>query len=258
MAPTEFWIVAAGLFGLIAGSYLNVLIHRLPLGISTVLPPSSCPACGSKIRWFDNLPILSWLLLRGRCRDCGAAISWRYPVFEAATALAFVGAVLRFGPGWGAVAAALLAALLLALGAIDFDHFLLPDKLTLPGIALGLASQLLVPGGSLSRGLVGALAGAGILLTVAGAWELLRGVEGMGLGDVKMLAAVGAFLGFSGVIVTLVVGTLAGSLVGLALVAARRGSFSAKLPFGVFLAAGGLVALFAGPALIAFYLGRPL
>ena len=256
MPPLEFWIVAAGLLGLVVGSYLNVVIHRLPAGVSTVTPPSRCPACGARIRALDNLPVLSWLLLGGRCRHCRAAISPRYPLVELATALCCAGAVARFGPRLEALAAALLAALLVVLAGIDFDHYLLPDRLTLPGLALGLAAQALVPSGSLARGLSGALVGAGLLLVVAGAWELLRGVEGIGLGDVKMIAMVGAFLGVGGVMVTLVVGSLVGSAAGLA-VAARRGSdLSLKLPFGVFLALGGLVALFARDPLLALYFGR--
>jgi leader peptidase (prepilin peptidase)/N-methyltransferase len=256
--PLGFVLVAAGLLGLIVGSYLNVVIHRLPEGISTVTPPSACPACGARIRAFDNLPVVSWILLGGRCRACRAPISLRYPLVEATTGLAFAGAVARFGATGRAAAAALLAALLVALAFIDLDHFLLPDKLTLPGIAAGLAAQLLVPGGSLVRGVVGALVGAGLLLVVAGLWELVRGSEGMGLGDVKMIAMLGAFLGVAGVLVTLVVGTLGGAVAGLALVASRRGDFAARLPFGVFLAIGGLVALFAGDQLVALYLGLPL
>jgi leader peptidase (prepilin peptidase)/N-methyltransferase len=254
VAPEEFWIAVAGLVGLIVGSYLNVVIHRLPEGISTVTPASRCPACGARIRPRDNLPVVSWLVLGGRCRDCRAPIPLRYPLIELVTGLAFAGAVMRFGAGLEAVVAALLAALLLALAAIDYDHFLLPDKLTLPGIAFGLAAQLALPEGSLARGVTGALVGAGLLLVVAGAWELVRGVEGMGLGDVKMLAMIGAFLGASGVLVALVVGTFAGSAVGIAAVARGRGTLAAKLPFGVFLAAGGLVALYAGGALVRGYL----
>jgi leader peptidase (prepilin peptidase)/N-methyltransferase len=253
--PIWFLILWAGLMGLVVGSYLNVLVHRLPLGVSTVTPRSRCPACGAAIRARDNLPIVSWLLLRGRCRDCGAPIPVRYPLVEAATGLAFAGAVARFGPGRRAIVAALLATLLVALAAIDFDHFLLPDRLTLTGLAAGLAAQVVLDDGSLARGLTGALVGAGLLLTLAGAWELARGVEGMGLGDVKMLAMIGAFLGIGGVMVTLVVGTLSGSVAGLAMVARGRGDLQAKLPFGVFLAAGGLVALYAGDPLVRAYLG---
>lgn len=256
MPPLDFWLLAAALVGLVVGSYLNVVIYRLPRDLSTVTPASRCPACGAPIRAIDNLPLLSWLWLHGRCRDCGASIGVRYPLVELATAVGFVGSVLRFGPTRAALAAALLYALLLALAFIDFDHLLLPDKLTLPGIALGLAAQLALPAGSLARGLAGALVGAGFLLAVAGAWELARGAEGMGLGDVKMLAMIGAFLGVGGVVVTLVVGTLVGSLVGLGLIAAGRVDMGSKLPFGVFLAAGGVVALFAGDLLAALYLGR--
>ena len=255
MIPLWFLILWAGLMGLVVGSYLNVLIHRLPLGVSTVTPRSRCPACGAPIRARDNLPVVSWLLLRGRCRDCGAPISARYPLVEAATGLAFAGAVARFGAGRSAIAAALLATLLIALAAIDLDHFLLPDRLTLPGIAAGLAAQLALPEGSLARGLTGALVGAGLLLALAGAWELLRGVEGMGLGDVKMLAMIGAFLGVGGVVVTLLFGTFAGSAAGLVMMARGRGNLQAKLPFGLFLAGGGLVALFAGAPLVRAYLG---
>lgn len=257
MAPLEFWIVTAGLVGLLVGSYLNVVIHRLPEGISTVTPPSRCPACGALVRPRDNVPVVGWLLLRGRCRDCRAPISVRYPLVELATGLAFAGSVARFGLRGEAFAAALLAALLLALAGIDFDHYLLPDRITLPGLAVGLTLQLVLGSGSFSRGLSGALVGAGILLVLAGAWELVRGVEGMGLGDVKMLAMIGAFLGVRGVLVTLVLGTLAGSMVGLALAARRGSDLSMRLPFGVFLALGGLIAIFAGDALVALYLGRP-
>lgn len=255
MPPLWFLVLWAGLVGLVVGSYLNVLVHRLPLGESTVRPRSRCPACGAAIRARDNLPVVSWLLLRGRCRDCGARISPRYPLIEAATGALFAACVVRFGFAPEALAAATLGALLVALAAIDLDHFLLPDKLTIPGIAFGLAAQWLVPSGSLVVGLRGALVGAGLLLAIAGAWELARGVEGMGLGDVKMLAMIGAFLGAGGVVVTLVFATFAGSAVGLVLVARRGGDLQAQLPFGVFLAAGGLVALFAGAPLVASYLG---
>ena len=255
MPPFEFWLLAAALVGLVVGSYLNVVIYRLPRDLSTVTPASRCPACGAAIRPADNLPVLSFLLLRGRCRDCGERIGVRYPLVELATAVGFVGSVLRFGATATALAAALLLSLLLALAVIDFDHLLLPDKLTLPGLGLGLAAQLALPAGSLASGLAGALVGAGFLLAVAGAWELARGAEGMGLGDVKMLAMIGAFLGIGGVVVTLVVGTLVGSIIGLTLIAAGRVDMGSKLPFGVFLAVGGVVALFAGDRLTALYLG---
>ena len=255
MLPAWILILWSAAAGLVVGSYLNVLVHRLPLGVSTVTPRSRCPRCGAPIRARDNLPVLSWLLLRGRCRDCREPIPVRYPLVELAAGALFATATARFGFGLEALAAAVLGALLVALAAIDLGHLLLPDKLTLPGIALGLAAQALLPAGSLARGLAGALVGAGLLLALAGAWELARGVEGMGLGDVKMLAMIGAFLGVGGALVTLVVGTVAGSAAGLVLMARGRGGLGSQLPFGVFLAAGGVVALFAGEPIVAAYLG---
>lgn len=255
MPPLWFFVIYAGLVGLIVGSYLNVVIHRLPHQESTVLPRSRCPKCGAAIRARDNLPVVSWLLLRGRCRDCRAPISARYPLIELLSGALFAGCVLRFGATASAAAAAVFSAALVALAAIDVEHFLLPDKITLPGIALGLAAQPLLAWGDLPRALQGALFGAGLLLVMAGLWELLRGVEGMGLGDVKMLAMIGAFLGVNGVIVTLVFASLAGSAVGITLLARGSIELQGKLPFGFFLAAGGAIALFAGEPLARAYLG---
>jgi leader peptidase (prepilin peptidase)/N-methyltransferase len=247
--------VYAALFGLIVGSYLNVVIHRLPRGISTVLPRSRCPSCDAPIRARDNLPVLSWLLLRGRCRSCGALIAWRYPLVEAMTAALFVGAMERFGPSFEAAVAALFGSLLVALALIDVEHSLLPDRLTLPGIAAGLALQPWLDWGGLVPALVGAALGAGILLALWGGWYLLRGEEGMGLGDVKMLAMIGAFLGWKGVAVALFAATFFGTVVGLGLVVAGRGGMKSRLPFGLFLSFGGAVARFWGRWLADAYLG---
>lgn len=255
MPPVAFFVVYAALVGLIVGSYLNVVIHRLPSQQSTVTPRSRCPRCGAAIRARDNLPVVSWLLLRGRCRDCGEPISFRYPLVEAATALLFAGAVLRFGPTATAAIAALFCALLVALAGIDVEQFLLPDRITLPGIAVGLAVQPFVAWGSPVSAIQGALAGAGILLAISGLWKLWKNVDGMGLGDVKMLAMVGAFLGLSGVLVTLVAATFAGSIVGVALLARGSIGLQGRLPFGFFLGLGGLIALFAGEPVSRYYLG---
>lgn len=254
MPPPVFFVVYAGLVGLIVGSYLNVVVHRLPHQQSTVLPRSRCPKCGAAIRALDNLPVVSWLLLGGRCRDCRAPISVRYPLIELLTGLFFAGAVVRFGVTASAAGAALFCAALVALAAIDIEHFLLPDKITLPGLAVALALQPVLAWGSIPGALQGALLGAGLLLVMAGLWELLRGVEGMGLGDVKMLAMIGAFLGVHGVVVTLVFASLAGSVVGVALLARGSIELQGKLPFGFFLAAGAAVALFAGEPLSRAYL----
>jgi leader peptidase (prepilin peptidase)/N-methyltransferase len=248
--------VYAAVLGLIVGSYLNVVVYRLPRGVSTVWPRSRCTSCGAVIGARDNLPLVSYLLLRGRCRHCRAPISWRYPAIEALTGLLFVGCFLRFGLSPSALAAALFCCLMVILAAIDIEHMLLPDRITLPGIVVGLALAPWLPwAGGLKGAALGALLGGGILLAISGAWYLLRGEEGMGLGDVKMLALVGAFLGWKGVVVTLFVSTLTGAAVGLALARRSSAGLKAKVPFGTFLALGALVALFAGGPLVDAYLG---
>lgn len=260
--PLEFLLgVYAALLGLIVGSYLNVVIYRLPRGISTVMPRSRCPECGAAIRAADNVPVVSYLLLGGRCRACRARISWRYPLLEAATSALFLASFLRFGVSFEAPAAALFCALMLTLALIDFDHMILPDRLTWPATALGILLQPFLswarlwdgPWGALAGAALGALLGAGILLAVWAAWYLIRREEGMGLGDAKMLAAIGAFLGWKGVLVSLFFAALSGSVVGLGLMA--RGGLGGKtrLPFGTFLALGGLIALFAGETLVQAY-----
>jgi len=248
-----FLAVYAALFGLVVGSYLNVVIHRLPRGVSTVLPRSACPSCGTVIRWYDNLPVASWLALGGRCRACRARIAWRYPLVEAATSALFVFAWWRHGLTLEAAVTALFGCLLLALAVIDAEHYLLPDRLTLPGIVVGLAVQPFVDWGGLVPALLGVALGGGLLLALWGGWYLLRGEEGMGLGDVKMLAMIGAFLGWKGVLVSLLFASSLGSVVGLGLIAAGRGGLRSRLPFGTFLAFGGAVALLWGRALVEAY-----
>ena len=243
----------AAALGLVIGSYLNVVIHRLPREESTVLPRSRCPRCGARLRARDNVPLLSFLLLRGRCRQCKERISWRYPLVEAATGALFVGSVEAFGVSWRAAAAAAFGAAMIALAGIDLEHYLLPDAITLPGIGAGLLVSLGAPWIDWRDSLLGILFGGGGLWLMRQAWLLLRKEEGMGLGDVKMLAMVGAFLGWQGVLVTVFLGSLAGALFGLTLIAAGRLDLGSRLPFGVFLAGAAIGALFAGPALVASY-----
>ena len=249
-----FFLYAA-ILGLIVGSFLNVVIHRLPRQMSIVRPRSRCAWCGAAIAAKDNIPLLSYVLLKGRCRACGGPISARYPAVEMATAVAFVACVARFGASPDAAVAALFCALLIALALIDAEHFLLPDALTLPGLAAGLVLQPFFREVGWGEAAIGAVLGAGILILVMNVWYWLREEEGMGLGDVNMLAMIGAFLGWRGVLLTLFVATLAGTAVGLALLASRRLGFKSKLPFGVFLSAGGFVALFWGRQIIDRYLG---
>jgi len=252
---TTFSVVVVFLLGLVSGSFLNVVIHRLPSGESVAFPGSHCPACGAPIRPYDNVPVLSWLVLRGRCRVCRAPISARYPFVELANAVLWVAVFLRV-PGWADFASgAFLCSACLALLAIDAEFRILPDRITLTGIAVGLTlsffSRVRTPASSFA----GAAIGAGGLWLVAFLYEKWKKVEGMGLGDVKMLGMIGALLGASGVVVTVLLASVAGSLVGLALVAARRGSLQTALPFGVFLALGAVAALFWEPVLVELYRG---
>ena len=246
----KLWI---GLVGLVVGSYLNVLVHRIPRGKSTVLPRSRCPYCQGPIRARDNLPVLSFLLLRGRCRHCRAPISWRYPVIEGLTALLFLASFATFGFSPALVHALVFCCLMVLLAAIDVEHFLLPDRLTLSGILVGLALQLWRPMPGLLGAIIGTLVGAGILILVINYWYWLRGEEGMGIGDVNMLALIGAFLGWQGVLTTIVLATSSGALVGIGMLLAGRLGMRSRLPFGFFLALGGLLSLFFGDWLIAYY-----
>ena len=252
--PNLLLLLPATLVGLVVGSYLNVVVHRLPRGLSTVTPSSSCPHCGASVRAFDNIPVLSYVLLGGRCRSCRGRISPRYPLVELATAGLFVGCALTFDGPLRAAVAALFCTLITALALIDLEHLLLPDKLTLPGIALGLALQRWIDGVTLLDAVLGTLAGAGILILLINFWYWWREEEGMGLGDVNLLAMIGAFLGWQGVVVALFGGALAGALVGLGLMTVRKLDMTSKLPFGTFLAVGALLALFSRGRLVEAYL----
>jgi leader peptidase (prepilin peptidase)/N-methyltransferase len=251
---TDPLLIAAAAFGLCIGSFLNVVIYRLPLGQSLATPPSRCRNCGYSLRWFDNIPVVSWALLRGRCRKCGVAVSWQYPLVELITAALFVLVVWWTPPGPLLVSRLLLVCILIALFGIDLEHQILPNTITLPGIAIGLLLSLIAPPGW-QDALIGALLGAGILYAIAGAYYLWRREEGMGMGDVKMLAMIGAFLGWKAVLVTLVLSSFAGAIVGVILLTAQRGNMKFALPFGTFLAIGALIAMFAGEPLVAWYAG---
>jgi leader peptidase (prepilin peptidase) / N-methyltransferase len=252
---SPFVAVAVFLFGLVIGSFLNVVIHRLPRGESVAFPGSHCPACGAPIRAYDNVPVVSWLLLRGRCRACRAPISVRYPVIELTNGILWIGVFLR-APGWADFATgAFLCSACIALLAIDAEFRILPDRITLTGIVVGIALSFFSHMRTPLSAIGGAALGAGGLFLLAFLWEKLRGVEAMGMGDVKMLGMVGALLGAPSVVVTVLIASVTGSLVGLALILVRRGSLQTALPFGVFLALGAIAAFFWGPALVDFYRG---
>jgi leader peptidase (prepilin peptidase)/N-methyltransferase len=248
--PSWFAVAVAAAYGLVFGSFLNVVVHRLPRGMSLVRPGSHCPKCGAPVRWFDNIPVLSYLLLGGRCRACRATISLCYPLVELAAGVIAAAVVARFGLTLQGLEAMLLVMLLLPLALIDLEHHLLPDVLTLPGIVLGLAGSAAGGFVPLLNSVIGALVGAAVPYVVIVVYRRLRGVEGMGLGDVKLLAMIGAFLGWRGVLLTLGLAATAGALLGLTLIALGRGRRDTELPFGTFLAGAATIVLFAGNVLL--------
>jgi leader peptidase (prepilin peptidase) / N-methyltransferase len=252
--------VVFGLFGLVVGSFLNVCVYRLPRRESVVWPGSKCTACLRSLLWFENIPLLSWLVLRGRCRTCKASISMMYPALELATGLAFSGSYLVYGLQPLLAVRIAFACAMIVLFAIDYRHRILPDVVTLPGVLIGFAASLLLPPGPVAS-LIGLVAGGGSLFLINEAYYRLRGHEGLGMGDVKMLAMIGAFLGWKLMVVTLFLGSFSGSILGLLLISFRKGSMQSALPFGTFLALGALAATVIGDRLIAWYIsitGLPL
>ena len=241
----------AGLFGALLGSFLNVVVHRLPRGESLVRPRSHCPRCATPILSRDNVPLVSWVLLRGRCRACATPISARYPLVELLTAAVFAAVVLVRGPGAELLLELPFAAMLIAVAAIDLDLRIVPNHILAPAALWALGGAALLDPGRLPELVVAALAAFGLLLAAA----LIR-PGGMGMGDVKLAGVMGLFLG-TAVAPALLTAFLAGSLAGLAVIA-RRGVAGRKvaLPFAPFLALGGLVGLLAGPELVSFYVER--
>ena len=239
-------------FGLLIGSFLNVCIHRLPLKQSIVFPSSRCPHCGHGLAWYENVPLLSYAVLRGRCDHCAAPISIRYPLVEALTGALFLWHWWTFGPGALFAVRLAFACALLVLFAIDLEHQILPDVITLPGIvAWFVFSWFLPPGPLMSLG--GIVAGGGILWLIAEVWFRVRKVEAMGFGDVKMLAMVGAFLGVKLVGLAFVLSSILGGLVGVVLIVSRRADMATKVPFGTMIAAASLAASLYGDAIVAWY-----
>jgi leader peptidase (prepilin peptidase)/N-methyltransferase len=206
--------ILAAVVGVCVGSFLNVCIYRLPRGQSLASPPSRCPHCERPLRWYHNIPIVSWVALRGRCAHCQAPISIQYPVIEMVTALVWLLIVWMSPVGWLLASRLVLATALIVLFMIDLEHQLLPNVITLPGIVVGLAFSVVAPPRP-ADALLGALLGGGVLYAIAAAYYLLRKEEGMGMGDVKMLAMVGAFLGWRAVLLTLVLSAFAGAVIGV-------------------------------------------
>jgi len=245
-------VTGAILLGAVIGSFLNVCIHRLPLRESLLWPRSHCPQCAQTIAWYDNLPILSYFWLRGRCRACRRRISWRYPLVEALNAAGYGLIIWRFGFSASALMYLLLWSSLIVISFIDLDHMIIPDRITLPGIALGLvAGTLLLP--RWWDSVVGLLVGGGILYFMAWISPYLFGKEGMGGGDIKLLAMIGAFLGWKPAILTIFFGGLLGAVVGVTLMGVRVITREAYLPFGPFLSLGAVVAILYGQEILTWY-----
>lgn len=242
------------LFGLCIGSFLNVCIYRLPHGRSIVRPGSACGHCGTPIRWFDNIPVISYIVLRGRCRTCGTAFSIRYLLIELLTGCCAWVVWQRFGWHPQSLVYFVFIAALLTITFIDIDHRIIPDVISLSGIPAGFVLSFLLPDLSWSDSLLGILIGGGSLFAVAWAYQLVTGNEGMGGGDIKLLGMIGAFIGWKGVLFTIMASSFLGTLVGIALMVRNRQGMKLAVPFGPFLALGAVLYLFFGPQLIHWYL----
>lgn len=259
----QFYLIVF-LFGAVIGSFLNVCIYRIPRDLSIVWPSSRCPSCGSPIRPWDNIPVLSYLLLGGKCRSCRAGISIRYPVVEALNGAFYLLLMWRFGPYWHTLVYALFCSAMIVITFIDLDFQIIPDRITLPGIPLGLlAGSMLLPDPFLravplgwKASLIGAASGFLFYYFIAVAGEKLLKKEAMGGGDIKMMAMVGGFLGWKGIILTTFLGSLFGSVIGLLMILFRGRERGSQIPFGPFLAAGALFSLFYGQEILFWYLFR--
>ncbi len=242
-------------FGLCIGSFLNVCIYRLPIEKSIVNPPSSCPECGYLIRFYDNIPIISYLLLGGKCRQCKTPISMRYPVVELLTGLMAVAALFKFGFTFSALIHFIFIAALIVITFIDIDHQIIPDIISLPGIIIFFLCSFAIPQVSVKDSLIGILAGGGILYAIAVGYALLKKAEGMGGGDIKLLAMIGALLGWQGVLFTVFISSAFGTFVGVIVMLKTKKGMKLAIPFGPFLAIGAILYIFFGHRIILWYLG---
>src|SRR5687767_2204720 len=282
VVPPVFGYVVAGVFGAIIGSFLNVVIHRVPLEESIVFPNSRCPSCSAVIAFYDNVPVLSYLLLRGRCRGCKQRISPRYPAVELMTALLFAAITWHTGVTAALPFDLVFVSALVALSFIDAEHMILPNAITYPGIAFAVVARLAIPylmgrphfddlpslmeglfegwplwAASLGGAALGALIGGGSLWLMGWTWEKLRGIEAMGLGDVKMMFMVGAYLGWRLTILTIFMGVFSGSIIGIVVMVVQgRRDLKIYLPFGIFLGIGAIAALLIGPQVVEWYAGQ--
>ena len=241
------------IFGICIGSFLNVCIYRLPESKSIVHPRSACPDCGALIRFYDNIPIFSYIALRAKCRHCGAHISLRYPVIEFISGIFAVGVFLKYGISVEALIYYTFIAALLVITFIDIDHQIIPDVISLPGIPIFFAASFALPNMTFVDSILGILIGGGSLYLVAWLYHLMTRKEGMGGGDIKLLAMMGAIIGWKGVLFTIFTASAVGTLAGLAVILKSGKTMKLKIPFGPFLAIGAIAFIFFGPQLIAWY-----
>jgi len=246
-------IAIAFVLGSVVGSFLNVCIARIPLGESVVRPSSRCPKCLSPILWFQNVPLFSYVFLRGRCARCGQAISIRYPFVELLSGLLFVTIVWRFGIGWTTCYYWIFVAMLIVATFIDFDHQIIPNAITLPGIIIGFAGSFVVPWLGWLDSLLGVLLGGGSLWLVAILYFAMTKTEGMGMGDVKMLGMIGAFLGAHKILLVVLLSSMVGASIGIIVMMIGGKDRKLAIPFGPYLAFGAIISLIWGDALISWY-----
>ena len=253
MAPHLYLSIIAFIFGAVVGSFLNVCIYRMPRDESVVSPPSHCPHCAHRIRWYDNIPLVSYLALRGKCRGCGARISLQYPLVELINGLLTLALFLRFGPSLTFLVLFLFCSALVVVTFIDIEHQIIPDEISLSGIVLGFACSFFLPWQNWLNSLAGILLGGGSLLLVAWGYHRLTGKEGMGGGDIKLLAMMGAFLGWKAVPFIIFAGSLVGSVVGISMMLFQKKDSKLAIPFGPYLAFGALLYIFYGRGIIQWY-----
>jgi len=254
ISPHLVLSVFALVTGMVVGSFLNVCICRMPRDESVVTPPSHCPQCDYRIRWYDNIPLFSYLLLRGKCRGCGMHISIQYPLVELLNGLLALALFLRFGPTLAFLVLFLFCSALVVITFIDLEHQIIPDEISLSGIVIGFICSFFLPGHTWLNSLLGILLGGGSLLLVAYAYQWLTGKEGMGGGDIKLLAMMGAFLGWKSILFIIFASSLIGSVVGITIMLVQKKDSKLAIPFGPYLALGAVLYIFYGRQIIHWYL----
>ena len=254
ISPHIIYSVFAFAFGAVVGSFLNVCICRMPKDESVVLPPSHCTNCDYLIRWYDNVPMVSYLLLKGRCRSCGEPISAQYPLVEFLNGALTLALFLKFGPSFVFAVLFLFCSALVVITFIDLEYQIIPDMITLPGIVIGFALSFLIPNFGWLSSLIGILSGGGSLLLIAYLYQAVAKKDGLGGGDIKLLAMMGAFFGWKAILFIIFAASLAGSAIGITVMLVQKKDATLAIPFGPFLASAAVLYIFCGNQIIFWYL----